>query len=297
MGARKSGAPVSVGLNAVMHEARSTAKNGIAIVANDKIIDWLLPFLESYRATNAATDLYLIPYDDNVRATRQAAENYGVIWADGDFGDLDRLAQRLYPFSPYRRRRLRKLYALGLPLDRVIYMDVDTILFRDFRPVFECLQPGETDFIIASTSNDYVYNNSREDHAFLRNAKLFSDGFFLTSRHIVSVSDFHEVIDRDERLFHAIRKRGGLYAQPFVNFVVHRRELHVRSLSECLPGASDESYYKAKNASFRDDGPVDCHGNAIYFAHWAGALSMPHGRVFDDAWQHYARKAATSVKT
>ena len=46
---------------------------GIAIVANDKIADWLLPFLESYHATNAATPLYLIPYDDNVAITRRAA--------------------------------------------------------------------------------------------------------------------------------------------------------------------------------------------------------------------------------
>ena len=271
-------------------------KNGIAIVANDKIVDWLLPFLESYRATNAATDLYLIPFDDNIKATRRAAEVYGVVWVSDDMLDLDGLARRLYPFSPYRRRRLRKLQALALPVDRVIYLDVDTILFRDFRPVFDRLSPGETDFIIASTSADYVYNEARAEHEFLRNVKLFSDGFFLTSRTVVSLRDFHDVVSRDEKLFHAIRKRGGLYAQPFVNFVVHRRELRVRSLSECVPGASDESFYKVKDAVFRDDGPVDCHGNAIYFAHWAGAVRTPRGRIFDAAWQDYSKKAAARMK-
>ena len=271
-------------------------KDGIAIVANDKILDWLLPFLESYRATNAATDLYLIPYDTNTKVTRRAADIYGAIWVDDDMADLDRLAKRLYPFSPYRRRRLRKLQALALPLDRVIYVDVDTILFRDFRPVFERLSPGETDFIIASTSIDYVYNDARTDHAFLKDVKLFSDGFFLTSRNIVSLGDFCDVVDRDEKLFHAIRKRGGLFAQPLVNFVVHRRDLRVRSLSECLPGASDESFYKAEDAVFQADGPVDRHGSAIYFAHWAGAVSTPRGRVFDTAWQDYSKKAALRMK-
>lgn len=270
-------------------------KNGIAIVANDKIVDWLLPFLESYSATNAATSLYLIPYDNNTKVTRRAADVYGAIWVEDEMAELDRLARRLYPLSPYRRRRLRKLQALALPLDRVIYLDVDIILFRDFRPVFECLRPGETDFIIASTSDEYVYNDSHTDHEFLRNVKLFSDGFFLTSRSIVSLRDFHDVVEKDEQLFHAIRKRGGLYAQPFVNFVVHRRNLRVRSLSECLPGASDESFYKARTAVFQADGPVDCHGNAIYFAHWAGAVSTPRGRVFDSAWQDYSRKAAARM--
>ena len=271
-------------------------KNGIAIVANDKIIEWLLPFLESYLATNSATDLYLIPYDGNVKATRRAAEVYGVHWVGDDMLDVDRLARRLYPLSPYRRRRLRKLQALALPLDRVIYLDVDIILFRDFRPIFEQLQPGQADFIIASSSIDYVYNESHTEHEFLKGVKLFNDGFFLTSRNIVSLRDFHDVIDRDERLFHTIRKRGGLYAQPLVNFVVHRRSLRVRSLSECMPGASDETFYKAKHTAFRDNGPVDGRGKEIYFAHWAGAVTTPRGLVFDQAWQEYAKKAAARMR-
>jgi hypothetical protein len=279
-----------------MQELAQPVKNGVAIVANDKIIEWLLPFLESYQATNSATDLYLIPYDENVKTTRRAADVYGVHWVGDDMIELDRLARRLYPLSPYRRRRLRKLQALALPLDRVIYLDVDIIVFRDLRPIFQQLQPGETDFIIASASIDYVYNDSHVEHEFLKDVKLFNDGFFLTSRHVVSLRDFHDVIDRDEKLFHAIRKRGGLYAQPLVNFVVHRRNLRIRSLSECVPGASDETFYKAPSPVFRDNGPVDCHGQEIYFAHWAGAVTTPHGRAFDQAWQEYAKKAGARMK-
>ena len=59
-----------------MREASTKPRQGVAIVANDKIVEWLLPFLESYRATNAATDLYLIPYDDNVTITRRAASTW-----------------------------------------------------------------------------------------------------------------------------------------------------------------------------------------------------------------------------
>src|SRR5947209_14975799 len=51
-------------------------RHGIAIVANDKIADWLLPFLESYHATNAATPLFLIPYDDNLTITRRRSEEH-----------------------------------------------------------------------------------------------------------------------------------------------------------------------------------------------------------------------------
>ena len=70
---------------------------GVAIVGNDKIIDWLLPFLESYRATNSALPLYLIPYDDNIAQTRRAAEIYGAHFVEEEPTEIDRLAQRALP--------------------------------------------------------------------------------------------------------------------------------------------------------------------------------------------------------
>jgi hypothetical protein len=275
-----------------MTDVAPAPTQGVAIVANDKISEWLLPFLESYRASNAATRLYVIPYDDEVEQTRRAAEIYGATWVEDDMRQLDDLAKRLYPLSPYRRRRLRKLYTLALPLDRVVYIDVDTLLFRDVRPLFEQVRPGETDFIVASTSDEYVYNDKQSQVDFLKDVLLFSDGFWLTSRHVLGIRDFQDVVEAEEKLFHAIRKRGGLYAQPLVNFVVHRRGLRVRTLEECLPGASNESFYKLKKASFTDGGPVDVNGNAIYFIHWAGAVETPKDDFFDGAWLDYAKAAA-----
>jgi hypothetical protein len=276
--------------------SNSAHRRGVAIVANDKVLDWLLPFLESYKETNSATCLYLIPFDDNTQLTRLAAAVYGAIWVEDDLRELDELARRLYPLFPHHRRRLRKLQALSLPLDEVIYIDVDTILFRDLRNVFGALTKGETEFVIASSSDDYVYNKKREGHAFLEGVKLFNDGFFLTSGELLSLADFQRVVDADEKLFHAVRKRGMLFAQPLVNFVVHRLALKVQALSACVARASDESFYKAEGVTLRDDGPVDWQGREIYFAHWAGAITKPRRRVFDRMWQTYAARARARVK-
>ncbi len=264
---------------------------GIAIVANDKVLHWLLPFLESYRATNDTIPLHLIPFDDNVTATRRAAERYGAIWVADDTAEVDALAKRLYPLFPHHRRRLRKLQALALPLDRVIYLDVDTILFRSFHDVFEALRPGETEFVIASASDDYVYNSRRSRHAFLDGVTLFNDGFFLTSRRILSLADFGRIVAADEKLFHSVRKRGMLFAQPLVNFVVHRLGQNVKALGDCVPRASNESFYKAEGVTLTENGPLDWQGREIYFAHWAGAAGTPKRRIFDALWQDYARRA------
>src|SRR5580704_11331624 len=87
-------------------QADAKKKYGIAIIANDRVLDWLLPFLESYIATNREIPLYLIPYDDNVEMTRRAADVYGVNFAEPDSEELDALARQLYPMFPAHRRRL-----------------------------------------------------------------------------------------------------------------------------------------------------------------------------------------------
>jgi len=149
---------------------------------------------------------------------------------------------------------------------------------------------------VASPTVDYVYNKKREKYDFLQEGMLFNDGFFATSKEILSLQDFYDVIDQDEKIFHSVRQRGGLFAQPVTNFVVHRRRLNIVPLNVCIPGASGESFYKAEGVTFADDGPLDVYGNKIYFAHWAGAVGLPGRRVFDAAWHDYARKAAARMK-
>ncbi|ACB94244.1 hypothetical protein [Beijerinckia indica] len=278
-----------------------TQKNyGIAVIANDKIIDWLLPFLESYLATNATLPLYIIPYDDNISLTRKAAEIYGVTVVDPDSVALDALAKRLYPLSPGHRRRLRKFLSLALPLDEVIYLDVDIVLFRDMREMFGRLEAGKAEFIVAAqtSENDFVYNKKRADYDFLREALTFNDGFFLTSNRLLSLQDFYDIIDRDEKIFHRVRERGGLYAQPVTNFVVHRKGLKVLSFWDWVEGASGESFYKAEGVTFDAEGPRDHCGNKIYFAHWSGMKDahLMGQRAFDAAWRDFSQKAHARAK-
>ena len=70
----------------------------VAVLANDKVFAWLLPFLESYRASNCGIPLHVIPFDDSVSRTRNAAEVYGATMFEGDMSRVDALARQLYPF-------------------------------------------------------------------------------------------------------------------------------------------------------------------------------------------------------
>ncbi|MGE5387733.1 MAG: hypothetical protein ACM3NE_02490 [Hyphomicrobiales bacterium] len=277
--------------------AAPAKRYGIAIVGNDKIIDWLLPFLESYRDTNSSLPIYLIPYDDNVEMTRRAAEIYGANYVHEEPVEIDRLSQELYPgFFNNNRRRLRKLQALALPLDEVAYVDVDVILFRDFTPAFGRLEAGKREFIVASPSFEYVYNDRRSAYPFLKDVLLFNDGFWVTSNKYLKLSDFIETMKTDAEIFHDVRKRGQLFAQPLVNFVTHRRGVKIALLPKVVPGASHESFYKAPGVTFRDGKPLDSEGKEIYFCHWAGATALPSRGVFDPAWTEYSKAAWARFK-
>ena len=277
---------------------RAKSRYGVAIVGNDKIIDWLVPFLESYRETNASLPLYLIPYDDNVTRTRRATEVYGAHFIEEEPVEIDRLAKELYPgIFNSNRRRLRKLQALSLDLDEVAYVDVDVILFRDFTPIFGRLEAGKSEFIVASPSFEYVYNERRSEYPFLADALLFNDGFWVTSNRFLSLSNFIDTMANDAAIFHDVRKRGQLFAQPLVNFVTHRRGVKIALLRDLVENASHESFYKAPGISFVDGKPVDPDGREIYFAHWAGATALPSTGVFDAAWTRLSKAAWARMKS
>ena len=266
-----------------------TGRVGIATIANDKVYDWVVPFLQSWRETNAGTPLYVIPYDDNCELTRRACVAFSATFAEPDNKALDALAKRLYPLYPKHRRRLRKFLSLALPLDEVLYLDVDIVLLRDMSPCFGKLRPGEVDFIVAAPTTEYVYNHRRGDYPYLADVTLFNDGFFVTSNKILPLEEFYAVIEADEKSFHAVRQRGMLFAQPLTNFVTHRKGLKIKALFEILDHASGESFYKAEDVTFDASGrPLDKEKREIYFAHWAGAVTLPKRRVFDAAWLKFA---------
>lgn len=289
--------PAPQGSDTASADASKSKQYGVAIVGNDKIIDWLLPFLESYRDTNAALPLYLIPYDDNVSQTRRAAEIYGATFIEDEPREIDKLSHELYPgMFNNNRRRLRKLQALALDLDEVAYVDVDVILFRDFTPVFGRLEKDKTEFIVASPSFEYVYNNRQDHYPFLKDALLFNDGFWVTSNKYLNLKNFIDTMDEDSAIFHDVRKRGQLFAQPLVNFVTHRRGLKIALLPNVVDRASHESFYKAPGVRFENGKPVDYEGKEIYFAHWAGATSLPAWGIFDAAWTEYSKAAWARFK-
>jgi hypothetical protein len=263
-------------------------RTGVAILANDRVYDWLIAFLESFRQHNPDTALYVLPYDDRTAKVRALAGRYRFEFVDHDFAALDRFARRLYPLNPVRRRRVRKFGALDLDLDTVIYADIDAVILHDLSPLFGLLRPGETELIYASRSPGFVFRPGYRAVAGLENATEFSDGFFVTSRRFVSNQRLIDTVNANLATFRQVRQ-ARVYTQPILNFVVHMAGVPVRAVSQVTPDLSDETYYKGEGITRRGERFLDKEGRQMLLMHWAGPTKLKDDAQFADLWQGHRR--------
>jgi hypothetical protein len=256
---------------------------GVAILANDRVQDWLIAFLESFRQHNPDLALFVLPYDDRTEKVRALARRYRFTFVDNDFAELDRFARRLYPFHPIRRRRVRKFAALDLDLDTVIYADVDTVVLHDFAPLGGLLKPGEVELIYASRSPGFVYREGYQAIPGLENATEFSDGFFVTSRRYLTTRTLIDTVLGNLATYRAARQAHA-YAQPVLNFAVHMTGLPVRPVSQVTPDLSDETFYKGEGITREDGYFLDKEGRRMLLMHWAGTAKLKDDERFADLW-------------
>ena len=261
-------------------------KAGVAILANDRIHDWLIAFLDSFRHHNPGLSLYVLPYDDRTERVRALAARYDFTFMDHDFAALDRFAKRLYPFHPGKRRRVRKFGALDLDLETVIYVDVDTVVLHDFAPLTGLLKAGACELVYASRSPGYVFKPAYRDVPKLKDATEFSDGFFVTSPRFVTTALLMETVSANLATFRAVRQ-DRVFTQPILNFVAYMAGLPVRAVSQVTPDLSDETYYKGEGITREGEHFLDPQGRRMLLMHWAGPAKLSDDDRFADLWQRH----------
>jgi hypothetical protein len=246
---------------------------GLAVMANDRVLDWFVPFLASFRAHNPDMPAVVIPYHNDMKETAAAAAAHGFEVAQYDFTAIDRFARRLFPRNRYRRHKLRKLAAFDLPFQTMIYLDIDTLVLASFAPLMDVLKPGRAELVYASLSPEWVYKPGYERVPQLAAGPLFSDGFFVTSHRFLSTAQVMETANENLALYRALRQTD-VYCQPLVNFAAHMRGLALQPVSAVTADLSDVTFYMEAGIVADDGGGFrDSGGRQLIFVHWAGAKS------------------------
>lgn len=257
-------------------EQRTTNLKGVYFLANNRVLELCIAFLNSFRLYNKDLPLCLIPYDGEYDALEALSGQYGFfIFPDKELLiSYDTLSLH---FHDKVAGHYRKLAIWNGPFDSFVYIDMDTVVLRDFDFIFQLL--SRYDILNASSDipearkwvwHDSVFHTTeltREQIAYAANT-----GFIASKKGLIT----HAAIL--EKAMHArtLSAHMNLYCfeQPFLNYLIVTSGKRYNSLYQLhrehqwIPREqwAGEKKGIVRNGKIYFKG----RGGAILFLHWAG---------------------------
>jgi hypothetical protein len=277
------------------HRADPGAEEGLYLLANDAVADWLGACAASLRSFNPDVRVVVIPYDDRIRTVRRLCARFGFeLWHDWDFDWLDEVARKLGGTLP--PQRMRKLAAFWGPLERFLYLDVDTVVLMKLDAILTAARAHPTTFLFAHCDElggdlEEVYRPGPWRTAFLaaHGSHAGNAGLWAGSRGVFSRSELTDLAD-------AARSVADQFVYPyqgFLNFCLDYTARPVRNLHDfidvSLLWAGVDGYVESAG-SLR--GP---RGEPVGLVHWAG-YELNEKLPYRSLWDHWATASPPDMR-
>ena len=255
------------------------SKRGVYFLANDRVVDISIAFLNSFRQSNPEIPLCLIPFRKDMEQTFNLQADYRfTIYNDQDCLDYsDKISRKIHGKTV---GHYRKLAAWNGPFDEFLYVDIDTIVLSDIDFMFRLL--NEYDFVVA-TSNiksgvQWVWKESIHSSGILNDLQIAfaaNTGFIASKKGMILEDEVNKKMESALRLLpHMV-----LYCQEqsFLNYLIISSgrkysslynlldsELYPENFTECWTG--DKTTEKNGRMLLRVKGK----DRPVLFIHWAG---------------------------
>lgn len=251
---------------------------GVYFLANDRVYDLVIAFLNSFRKYNPDLPLCLIPFDNRCERLAAIAGNYNF----NVFINAEALAKCdawSASFHGHTMGQYRKLVAWQGQFEEFIYIDIDTIVMQSITSVFKELNGYSvvTGHSHIEGSRKFVWKDSiQQTHLSDEEINYSANtGFILSKRGVLTFDMIDNLIEEGIRL----RPHMELMCveQPFLNLIFFRAT------------GSYTSLYKIGLDSSRVEMPLECwagdpawklqvdgvctfYGEPknVLFVHWAG---------------------------
>jgi hypothetical protein len=256
-------------------------KRGIYFLANDRLFDQVLAFLNSLRAHEPDIPVCLIPYDDQTRRIRALQSSHGFVVLD-DPALLAWCDETSLRFHPRVRGHYRKLAAWRGIFDEFIYIDVDTVLLRPVTPFFALLEQHDvvTAFSHDPESRQFVWKNPELARRVLSERELeyaANTGFILSRRGLLQPGEMEALIR--EAAANAGAMELECVEQPVLNYLLVKstaRFTSIRQLNALNPGSQlpIECWPGSPGWSLEPGGACSCRGQPVdvFLVHWSGLM-------------------------
>lgn len=254
--------------------------SGVYFSANDKVYNWALGFLRSFRRYNPELLLYWIPFDDQVQKINSLQEEFNFqTYNDQSFKELEELGQAYeLGHSPYGKYWFRRYAAFWGPLDYFIYLDGRFLVLDNLKPVLNLLTQHTLDFLYYDQAPDQVYksNGLREGFLVKKGARSFLSGVWGGKSNTFSAQDMISLGYESLKYRDQLNPRNT--DQAFINYCIDSRpELRIGKISEWLGNTVHQSwarqsgkvYHQGEHYYLWDYGGLD-HRKKVLLLHWAG---------------------------
>jgi len=265
---------------------------GIFISANDRVFEWTLAFLRSFRASNPNLPLYLIPFNEQCDRILRLSRLYDFkLYVDSSFSVLEEIGSRLeLGLTPTGPHWFRRFAAFWGPLDEFIYLDCRNLVLSDLNEIIMAPSKEGFDLLHYDCVVDQVYNVGDVRKSFLldRRARGFNSGRWAARRGLFSLQELQQYAEECLGVRDQMNLRNT--DQFFLNYCCDRRGVRTGHLAEVLGDMCQDGWarqpgyvYRAADGYRRWDFGGLNHKKRVPLLHWAGiklSPAMPEAELF-----------------
>lgn len=252
---------------------------GVYFLANDRIIDLAIAFLNSFRVHNPDLSLCLIPYDDQYSKLKSLQDIYSFSILE-DIEILTWCDQIGSNFLDKKKSHFRKLSIWQGEFDQFIYIDVDTVILSSLDFVFDFL--NNWDFVTSHSNyphlKQWVWREEIETTEYLTPEQISysaNTGFIASKRNLLN----REYID--SQLATALELKSYMQLdyqeQPLLNYLIVTSENKYTSLTNLAEKTKNQQikteFWGGSKGGLTYGGKLFLLNNPSYsilLVHWAG---------------------------
>jgi hypothetical protein len=258
---------------------------GIYFLANDRMLDLAIAFLNSLRTFEPELPACLLPYDFDFGKLASLSNRYRFsIWSDCSV--LERCDAISRSFHSDVSGHYRKLAIWEGPYQDFVYIDVDTILLSGLEVVFRLL--AEHDVITAvsnlSTLRKFVWiGDTNRIPPSVDTQYSANTGFIASKKRIITLQD----AERKVPIAQALKEHMSLeYAeQPFLNYLIITSGAKYTSLAQ-LRRATDNMHIPKQVWAGMFDEDLLQRSKLPLLIHWAGKWQK-EDHLKSPTWRHF----------
>lgn len=263
---------------------------GVYFSANNKVYNWVIPFLNSFRQFNPNLRLILIPFNEECDRTLALQEKYNFeIYIDSSFEELEAIGQAFElghtPTGKYWFRRYASFWGV---LDRFMYLDARQVVLADLTPFIIGLDEYNFDFLHYDCAINQVYQDGELRREFLRKGKGrgFLSGLWASKKGLFSLKEFQELTESALQVREQLNPRNT--DQAFINYCCDMKSITYSHFAEVMGGICQNGWARQSGNIYRDNGKYYLwdyggldHKKQVILVHWAG---YQWGRILPHRW-------------